>query len=86
MNPVAVAAAERETLAAGDAEDRLVLVGPGTVEHLDEHEVAGLTAALLAVDAAGGILERGAVPAAVLCGGGDEVAIDLLELGLERGP
>ena len=79
MHPLAVATAEREALVAA-AEDRLVLVGARAVEHLDERELRRLgPAALLGVDAAGGLLERVAVPAAVRGGGRGEVPVDLRE-------
>ena len=78
MDPLAVAAAERQLLVAA-AEDRLVLVGARAVEDLDELQLGRLAAALGGVDAARGLLERVAVPAAVLRGGRREVAVDLLE-------
>ena len=86
MHPLAVAASEREALVTA-AEDRLVLVGPGAVEDLDEGELGRLgPAALLGVDATGGLFERVAIPAPVRGGGCGEVAVDLLERALEGGP
>ena len=61
------------------AEDRLVLVGAGPVEDLHEQQLGGLGASLVGVDAAGGALERVAVPAAVLRGRIGEVVVGLLE-------
>src|SRR6185503_15180387 len=62
----------------------LVLVGAGTVADLDELEFRRVAAALGGVDAPGGVLERRAVPAAVLRRGRREVLVDLLERALER--
>src|SRR5215211_343941 len=84
-NPLAVAAPQGQPLCAA-LEDGLVLVGPWAVADLDEHELRRLAATLGGIDAAGGVLERGAVPAAILRGGRREVAVDLLERGLEGGP
>ena len=82
QHPLAVAAAERQALVA-DAEDRVVVVGAGPVDHLDELEVRGLAAALGGVGPARGGLERAPLPAVVLRVGSRELAVEALEVGLE---
>ena len=88
MDPVAVTATEDDAVAVAagaDVEDRLVVVGPGLVDHLDQRELLRLGAEALGADPARGGLEVLAVPAAVARRGGGEVALDLRQPALERG-
>src|SRR3954451_1906813 len=68
-----------------DAETRLVGVGAGTIDDLDEVQLADIGAGMRAlVGGAGGRLEDRALPAAVRGAGLRERCVGLLELGAER--